>query len=70
LSECSFGEDHCGVVIELEAENAKLKEALREFITAVRPECEQDCELPCSYHVACQIRKVLLAKAREVLGDA
>lgn len=52
----------------LEAESAKLKEALRECITPLVDECEQHCDWPCDVEASCSLR-FALAKAREVLGN-
>jgi hypothetical protein len=65
-SECSFGEDHCGVVIELEADYARLEEALRECVHQI--ECVK--EYYPIYPVDLPKLDCALRQAREVLGDA
>ena len=56
-------------IAALEAENAKLKEALRECVEFMEADCREECEWPCPDSVACGRKKIFL-KAREVLGDA
>jgi hypothetical protein len=67
-SECSFGEDHCGVVIVLEAENARLKEALKKCYRSLCAYVDRDYREggPLSAYDA----EGAIAKAREVLGYA
>jgi len=56
-------------IAALGAENARLREALREMIEATVNEwCQQDCDWPCPESVVCKLRHAI-NKAREVLGD-
>jgi len=72
-SECSFGEDHCGVVIELETENARLKEALRECLNSATVASEYlEKGIDAGYVDPTDHGPIMsgFTKAREVLGDA
>ena len=69
IDECNDGEyvlytDYA----TLEAENARLKELLKESKINMEADCREDCEWPCPDSVACARKKILI-KICEVLGD-